>query len=201
MIVAGLTGGIATGKSTVSNFLAEAGAQIVDADRIAREAVAGGTETWTRVVDHFGSGVLLPGGEIDRKRLGEIIFSDPAQKASLDKIVHPVVLRECARKLEEIRHRSADAVAVMDVPLLIETGMHEGLDEIILVYVPAAIQLTRLMKRDGIGRTEALARIDSQMPIEKKKRWATFLIDNSGSMAATRRQSLAVYEALRTRAG
>jgi dephospho-CoA kinase len=200
MIVAGLTGGIASGKSTVAGFLAEAGAQIVDADKIAREAAAVGTETWSRIVAHFGDGVLLNGGEIDRRRLGQIIFNDPVHKAHLNRIVHPVVMRESARQLERIRQRFPHAVAVMDVPLLIETGMHEGLTEIILVYVPEVLQLARLMKRDAIDRVEALARIRSQMPIEEKKRYATLLIDNSGSPAETRKRSLEVYEVLRGRA-
>jgi dephospho-CoA kinase len=201
MVVAGLTGGIATGKSTVSRFLAEAGAQIVDADRLAREAVIRGTEAWARIVAHFGRKVLQPGGEIDRKRLGEIIFNDPLQQARLNQIVHPVVRRESARKIEEIRVRRPEAVIVMDVPLLIEVGLHGGLAEIIVVYVPAALQLTRLMARDGIDRAAALARIRSQMPIEEKKRYATLLIDNSGSLAATRRRSLEVYDVLRRQAG
>lgn len=200
MVVAGLTGGIATGKSTVSRFLAEAGAQIVDADRLARDAVIRGTEAWARIVAHFGRKILQPGGEIDRKRLGEIIFNDPLQQARLNQIVHPVVRRESARKIEEIRGRWPEAVIVMDVPLLIEVGLHGGLAEIIVVYVPEALQLTRLMARDGIDRAAALARIRSQMPIEEKKRYATLLIDNSGSLAATRRRSLEVYHVLRRQA-
>lgn len=200
MLVAGLTGGIATGKSTVSGFLAEAGARIVDADQLAREAVVRGTEAWAQIVAHFGKKILQPGGQIDRKRLGDIIFNDPLQQARLNQIVHPVVRRESARIIEQIRGRWPDAVVVMDVPLLIETGLHGGLAEIIVVYVPEALQIVRLMARDRIDRAAALARIRSQMPIEEKKRYATLLIDNSGSPAATRQRSLEVYDILQQRA-
>lgn len=200
MLVAGLTGGIATGKSTVSGFLAEAGARIVDADRLAREAVVRGTEAWAQIVAHFGKKILQPGGQIDRKRLGDIIFNDPLQQARLNQIVHPVVRRESARIIEQIRGCWPDAVVVMDVPLLIETGLHGGLAEIIVVYVPEALQIVRLMARDRIDRAAALARIRSQMPIEEKKRYATLLIDNSGSPAATRQRSLEVYDILQQRA-
>ena len=197
MIVAGLTGGIATGKSTVSAFLAEAGAEIVDADKIARLVVAKGNPAWEQVVAHFGKSVLRPDGEIDRKRLADIIFNDRLQRDRLNGIVHPFVIDESARQLDRIVERSPDAVAILDVPLLIESGMHEGLAEIIVVYIPESLQVERLMQRDGISRTEALARIRSQMPIEEKRRFATLLIDNSGPLEVTRAKSAEVYERLK----
>lgn len=200
MLVVGLTGGIATGKSTVSAFFAEAGAEIVDADKIAHAAVTREQPAWARVVAHFGKEVLLPDGEIDRKRLGEIIFNNPAQKERLNAIVHPVVTEETARQLDLIARRSPHAVTILDVPLLIEAGMHEGLADIIVVYIPEALQVTRLMIRDGIARAAALARVRSQMPIEEKRRYATLLIDNSGPLGVTRERSLEVYRCLKARA-
>lgn len=200
MIVAGLTGGIASGKSTVSAFLSEAGAAIVDADKIARDAVTRGRPAWKAVVEHFGKAMLRPDGEIDRKRLGDIIFNDPEQKERLNQIVHPEVILETARQLGRIRGQSPEAVAVLDVPLLIEARMHEELDEIIVVYIPQTLQVQRLMKRDNIDRVDALARIRSQMSIEEKKGYATLLVDNSGPLSATRKRSMEIYCHLKARA-
>ena len=197
MIVAGLTGGIASGKSTVSAFLSDAGAKIVDADNIAREAVDRGKPAWEAIAAHFGREVLLADGRIDRKRLGDIVFNDPRQKERLDAIVHPEVMAEVARQLQQVRDQSPEAVVILDVPLLIETRMHEGMAEIIVVYIPETLQVARLMKRDGLGRKDALARIRSQMPIEEKKAYATLLIDNSGSLQVTEKQCLEIYRHLK----
>ena len=200
MIVAGLTGGIGTGKSTVAAVFAEAGAVIIDADEIARDVVAKGRPAWCRIVAHFGRSVLLPDGGIDRKKLGAIIFNDARQKAHLDRIVHPHVMAETEQQLIEIERVQPQAVVILDVPLLIEAGMDRGLDDVIVVYTPEAVQLKRLMRRDRLTAAEGLSRIRSQMPIEEKKMRATVVIDNSSSPAVTRKRVLTVFADLRRRA-
>ena len=201
MIIAGLTGGIASGKSTVSKYLADAGARIVDADQIAREVVRKGKRAYDEIVASFGTRILLPDGEIDRERLGDIIFNVPEEKERLDAIVHPRVFERSTELIVAIGEQSPDAVVVLDIPLLLEAGMERDFAEVIVVYVPEALQLERLMKRDGIEQKAAMARIRSQMPIEEKRRRATLVIDNSGSLAACRDQALAVYEHLKQHSG
>ena len=197
MVIAGLTGGIASGKSTVSAFLKDAGAIIVDADKIAREAVRKGLPAWLGIVNTFGQSILLPDGEINRILLGDIIFNDPAQKQVLNQIVHPWVFAETATRLTEIEIKNLNAVVILDVPLLIESGMDTGLSDIIVVYVPEQVQFQRLMTRDALTQKQALARIRSQLSIEEKKKRATIVIDNSNSLENTRSISLTVYQHLK----
>jgi dephospho-CoA kinase len=199
MIVAGLTGGIGTGKSTVAAVFAEAGAVIIDADEIARNVVAKGRPAWCRIVAHFGRDILLPDGDIDRKKLGAIIFNDAQQKAHLDRIVHPHVIAETEQRLKEIERVQPQAVVILDVPLLIEAGMDRDLDEVIVVYTPEAVQLKRVMRRDRLTAAEGLSRIRSQMPIEEKKMRATVVIDNNASPAITRKRVLEVFADLQQR--
>jgi dephospho-CoA kinase len=197
VIVAGLTGGIATGKSTVSHFLSDAGARIIDADKIAREVVAQGTPAYDEIRDYFGEQILMPNGDIDRERLGDIIFNDSDKKKRLDAIVHPRVVERSAAMIAEIAAKEPDAVVILDVPLLLEANMDRNLAEVIVVYVPEALQLQRLMARDGIDEKAAMARIRAQMPIEEKRKRATCVIDNSGSRAACRQQAIELLDLLR----
>jgi dephospho-CoA kinase len=197
LVIAGLTGGIASGKSTVSTFLEDAGAIIVDADKIAREVVRNNRPAWREIVRAFGQSILLPDGEINRILLGEIIFNDPAQKQVLNRIVHPVVIAETATRLVEIEINQPGELVILDVPLLIESGMDTGLSDIIVVYVPESVQIQRLMIRDALTQAQARARIRSQMPIEEKKKRATIVIDNSGNREDTRSISLTVYQRLK----
>jgi dephospho-CoA kinase len=192
LIIAGLTGGIASGKSTVSYFLREAGAVIIDADAIARDVVKNGLPAWREIVRAFGKEVLLPDGEIDRARLGGIIFGDSSKKEILNGIVHPHVIDKTAELIEEAKKTSPEAIVILDVPLLIEAGMDKGLDAVILVYAPEELQLKRLAERDGLSHEDALLRVRSQMPIEKKKDFATIIIDNSGSLENTKKNALEV---------
>lgn len=196
MIIAGLTGGIASGKSTVSGLLAEAGARIIDADSIAREVVEPGTPAYDELIAFFGRGILLADGEIDRKRLGDIIFNDSAKKAHLNAIIHPRVYRRTEEMIAGIASQSPDVVVILDIPLLLEARMKRHLAEVIVVYVPEHLQLQRLMARDRIDAKAALARIHSQMPIEEKRHLATIVIDNSGTLADTRSQAQAVFHHL-----
>ena len=200
MITVGLTGGIATGKSTVAQILKQAGARVIDADRIAREVVKAGRPAWQEIVDHFGKKGLLPGGQIDREGLGDIIFNHADQKTVLNRIVHPRVFEAMGAEIDHIAETAPGCVVIVDIPLLFETGRHRDLAEIIVVYVPESVQLRRLMARDGLSRRNALARIRSQMPIEEKKKHASLIIDNSGDQEATRRQTLEIYRHLVRRA-
>jgi dephospho-CoA kinase len=197
LIIAGLTGGIATGKSTVSSILRKAGAVLIDADAIARDVVKKDLPAWHEIVRIFGKEVLLPDGEIDRTRLGGIIFRDSSKKETLNKIVHPHVIQKVAELIEEIGEKATDYIVILDVPLLIEAGMDKGLEEVILVYTPEQIQIKRLIERDGISDEDALLRVRSQMPIEKKREFATFIIDNSGPIEATKKRALEVFNYLR----
>lgn len=197
MKVIGLTGGIATGKSTVSEILENAGAVIVDADRIAREAVRKGLPAHREIVAHFGKAILLPDGEINRNALGDIIFNTPDKKQLLNKIVHPHVRKETHRQLQQIESTDPNAIVILDIPLLFEAEMDRDLSEVIVVYAPEHVQIKRLMKRDRLTQTAARARICSQMPIEEKKRRATIVIDNSGTRKNTRKQTLEIFNRLK----
>ena len=200
MVIAGLTGGIATGKSTVSEILATAGAIVIDADQIARDLVKKEFPAWNKIVSHFGPNVLQPNGEINRSALGDIIFNDPDKKEILNRIVHPYVRKEQDMQLEKIKKNQPDAVVILDVPLLVEAGWDKGLSEVIVVYAPEHIQLKRLIQRDRLSEAEALSRIRSQMPIEEKKTRASIVIDNSGTKAMTRKSTVKVYRYLKKKA-
>jgi len=200
MLVVGLTGGIATGKSTVSDMLRNAGATIIDADEIARLVVQRDKPAYQQIVDAFGRDVLLPDGDIDRQKLGAIVFHDSAKKEALNCIVHPRVIAEIEERLQRIEAARPQTIAILDVPLLIEARMHENLTDIIVVYAPEEVQLRRLMTRNRFSREEALARIRAQMSIETKKKFATILIDNSGSIEHTRAQTRKAFTYLKSKA-
>ncbi|MBI5896868.1 MAG: dephospho-CoA kinase [Desulfobacterales bacterium] len=200
MIVAGLTGGIATGKSTVAEILRKAGAVIIDADRIARQVVAPGLPAWQEIRDRFGDNILQPDGGIDRAALGAIVFNDSELRRRLEDIIHPRVGAEIAAQMQRAAQEQPDAVVIMDIPLLFETSRTQGLAEIIVVFTPEPIQRQRLMARDQLSLEAAEARIRSQMPVAEKVRRATLTIDNSGSPAETERQTLAVLQRLTQRA-
>jgi dephospho-CoA kinase len=199
LIIAGLTGGIATGKSTVSSFLKEAGAVIIDADAIARDIVKKNLPAWHEIVGVFGQDILLPDGEIDRARLGGIIFGDSSKKEILNAIVHPRVIRKITEHIDKMQKESPGSIVIIDVPLLIEAGMDKGLDEVILVYTPEEIQIKRLVERDKISDGEALLKIRSQMPIEKKREFSTIIIDNSGTIEITKKRAFDVLKRLKKR--
>lgn len=169
----------------------------MDADKIAREVVKKGLPAWIEIVNTFGQSILLPDGEINRILLGDIIFNDPAQKQVLNQIVHPWVFAKTATRLTEIEKKKLNAVVILDVPLLIESGMDTGLSDIIVVYIPEQVQFQRLMTRDALTQKQALARIRSQLSIEEKKKRATIVIDNSNSRENTRSISLTVYQHLK----
>ncbi|MWV44001.1 dephospho-CoA kinase [Paenibacillus sp. HJL G12] len=184
----GLTGGIATGKSTVSALLVNKGALLVDADVIAREVMLPGHPVLSAVTDHFGQAVLLADGTLDRKKLGEIVFHDPTQRQALNDITHPAIRREIRMQMESLEREYPDKLVVVDIPLLFESGLEAMFERVMMVYAPKATQLERLMKRNRLSRDEASARIRSQMDIEEKKQRADIVIDNSGDAEQTKRQ-------------
>lgn len=184
--VIGLTGGIASGKSTVARFLAEQGAVVIDADLLSREAVGPGSGALERIVAAFGEEMLLPDGGLDRKRLGSLVFADPAKRTLLEGIVHPEVRRLAEERIAGLAAQGHRVVFYM-APLLIEAGASERVDEVWVVTVRPEIQLERLMRRDGIGREEAGRIIASQMPLAEKERHGRVVIDNSGTPEETRR--------------
>ncbi|MCT2194079.1 dephospho-CoA kinase [Paenibacillus sp. MB22_1] len=184
----GLTGGIATGKSTVSRLLAERGAAIIDADVIAREIMEPGHPVLAAVSERFGPGVLHPDGTLNRKKLGEIVFSNPEERKALEALTHPAIRAEMKRRMEELEAADPHRLVVADIPLLYESGLDPLYDQIMVVYVPREVQLTRLMLRDGLSKEAAEQRISAQMDIEIKKERADILIDNSGGLEETKRQ-------------
>ncbi|QTA79563.1 Dephospho-CoA kinase [Desulfonema limicola] len=196
MIIAGLTGGIASGKSTVSGFFKDAGAFIIDADKIAHALVKKDRPAWQKIVKYFGKDVLLPDGEINREFLGNIIFNNPEEKQKLNNIVHPLVFMEMEKQVKKIKKNTRDAVIIQDIPLLFEAGYHKDISPVILVYVPEYTQLQRLMKRNNLSESDAKSRIYSQIPIEEKKILADIIIDNSKTIADTGEKTLGVYNYL-----
>lgn len=193
--IVGLTGGIASGKSTVSEILRQLGACIIDADVIARDIVMPDQPAWKSIVQHFGPEIILPDKSLNRPKLAEIIFNNPEQKAVLDNITHPLILSQMQQKTREAAQNNPPLL-VWDVPLLFETGFDKYTDVSILVYVPFQIQLQRLMARNNLNENEALARINSQMPLQKKQELATITINNSGSLAQTQETVKSVFREL-----
>jgi dephospho-CoA kinase len=177
MLRIGLTGGIGSGKSTVSALLVERGAVLVDADVLAREVVAPGTPGLAAVVEAFGEGVLTPGGELDRPALAAVVFADPAQRARLDGVVHPLVR---ARAAELVAQAPQDAVVVQDVPLLVETGQAGSYDLVVVVQASLPVRLARLVQR-GMTEEDARARIAGQATDEQRAAVADVLLHNDGT--------------------
>ncbi|USK79027.1 dephospho-CoA kinase [Peribacillus frigoritolerans] len=189
--IIGITGGIASGKSTVSLYLQELGFTIVDADLASRAVVEPGEEAYHQVVEAFGEDILLTDGNIDRIKLGSIIFNDQEKRLLLNGIVHPAV-RNWMRVKTEAALSSGEETVFMDIPLLFESKLTFMVDKTLLIYVDEQVQLERLMNRNGLSETEALARINSQMPLADKKALADAVIDNNGDINETKRQVKAI---------
>lgn len=179
MRVVGLTGGIASGKSTFAGMLRARGAAVVDADALARAVVARGSPTLARIADAFGPAALLPDGALDRTWMARRIFGDVEARRRLEAITHPAI-RD--RMSEEVARLAAEghALAFYDVPLLYEVGLDASLDCVVVVWTPRAVQLERLVLRDGLTRTEAEARVSVQLPIDEKASRADFVVENVG---------------------
>jgi dephospho-CoA kinase len=189
----GLTGGVGAGKSTAARALADLGAVVVDADALAREVVATGTPGLAAVVAEFGPDILAPDGSLDRSRLGQLVFSDPARRKALEAIVHPLVRRR-AGELEAAA--PAGALVVHDIPLLAETGQDGSFDAVLVVDVPVEVQVERLVRARGWSADEAAARIAAQAAREDRLAVATHVLDNSGTPEDLRRHVAEVFEEL-----
>lgn len=179
----GLTGGIATGKSTVSTMLLARGAVIIDADLIAREVMQAGHVVLQQVVAAFGKEILLADGSLDRKKLGRIVFGNEIARKKLNDITHPAIRSEIKERQAQYQTQYPDQLIVSDIPLLYELQMEEMFDAVMVVYIPRQIQIQRLMDRDGLLQNEAEKRLAAQMDIEMKKERADILIDNSLGLA------------------
>lgn len=192
MRVVGLTGGIASGKSTVSAMFRDLGAPVIDADQVARDVVEPGTPGLEEVARRF-AGVVDASGQLDRVALGQRIFADPAERRALEAIVHPRIREEVARRTEALA-RAGARVVLYDAALLIENGLHRGMDGVILVAVPEAVQRARLAARDGLDEAAISARLAAQLPLADKRAHATWVVDNGGSLDETRAQVRRIWE-------
>jgi len=190
-MIIGLTGGIASGKSTVSRLLDSLGAIIIDADKIAREVVEPGEKTWHRLKEAFGQDIFYDDGKLNRPKLGEIIFSDGQAREKLNSIIHPAI-RARMVEMRDQAVREGEELVVLDIPLLFESKLEYMVEKILVVYVPEEIQLQRLMSRDGIDRETALKKMKSQMPIEQKRILGDACINNSGTIEETKAQLLKI---------
>lgn len=203
--IVGLTGGIATGKSTVASYLSELGARVIDADAISRDVTAPGTPGSASVLGRFGPSVQDESGHIDRKALGRLVFRDPEARRRLEGIVHPLVMDEIRAELREMNdardgaHVGKPRVVFLDIPLLYEVGADLLADEVWVVATDRHTQIERIMARDRLSCEEAKQRIDSQMPLEEKKTRATEVIENSGPIAETQARVRFLWDCIRRR--
>ena len=195
MIIAGVTGTIGTGKSTVAQMLAELGAFVIDHDKLSREVVEPGKPAWQAIADFFGSAVLKADRSINRQALAGIVFSDPTKLQKLNSIVHPAVLEEDRSLVEERRQLDPGGLIIKDVPLLLEAGpeiAHLLVDKIVVVFASPEVQFKRLIAR-GIPEEDARNRIRTQLPVSEKTVFADFVVNNDGTLQETRRQVNDIY--------
>jgi len=193
-LLVGLTGGIATGKSTVSEILARLGAVLVDADQLAREVVAPGEPALADVVREFGD-VLRPDGTLDRKKLAAIVFADPSRRSRLEAILHPAIRARFDARLDALTREGFEGIVVFDAPVMIESGGYKNMDRLIVVVTDEVIQRARLVARDA-DAADGERRIASQMPLAEKAKLADYVIDNTGDRAATEARTREVHAAL-----
>ncbi len=197
MLIVGLTGGVASGKTTVSRVLKEEGAYILDADQMARELVQPHTPAWKKLVKALGKDILREDGSVHRKKLADKVFTNLRQRKLLNQILHPRIRKEMERRAKEIGQKDPEAVVVIDAALLVELGDHRKMDKLIVVTSTQKKQIERLKERDGISSEEALRIFSSQMPVEDKVKLADFVIPNKGSLQETKKKTREVYKELR----
>ena len=195
-LLVGLTGTIATGKSTVSRMFAHLGARVIDADLLAREVVMPGQPAYARIVEEFGPQVVQEDGSLDRKALGAVVFADAAKRKRLEEITHPAIGARQQRILSVLDEEAFEGVVIWDAALLFEGGGVAKMDRVVVVYADPETERRRLMERDGLSDADARARIASQMPVGEKAKLADHVIDNSGTREDTERQVQTVYGAL-----
>ena len=194
-LLVGLTGGIATGKSTVSKILRELGGVVLDADVLAREVVEPGQPALEAIVREFGPEVLAPDGRLDRKKVAAIVFAAPEKRKQLESLTHPAIRERFLAHLAELEAQGFDGLVFWDAPVMIEAGGHKAMDRLVVVITDAATQLERAVGRDG-DRADVERRIANQMPLAAKAALADHVIDNSGDRAATEARAREVYAAL-----
>jgi len=195
-LLVGLTGGIATGKSTVSELLRQLGCEIIDADRLARDVVEPEQPAWKQIVADFGRGVVNADGTLDRKKLGAIVFADPDRRKRLEAITHPAIRARFQARLDELAAQGFAGIVVFDAPVMIESGNYKNMDRLVVVVTDDATQAARLQERDGTDQAEGRRKIASQMPLAEKAKLADYVIDNSGAREATAAEVRRVFAAL-----
>lgn len=188
MEVIGLTGGIASGKSTVSKILKRLGAVIIDADIVSREIMSKGSFAYNKIVEYFGTDILKENGEIDRKKLGNIVFADKDKLLKLNEITHPIIIEKIKEKIKVEKEKKREKAVILDAALLIEMKMYKMVDEVWLVVVDSKTQIKRIMERDKLSYKDAVNRIKSQMPLEDKMKYADFIINNCKDFNAIEKQ-------------
>jgi dephospho-CoA kinase len=196
MILVGLTGGVATGKSTVAKMFKQCGAIVIDADELAHEVVKPGKPAWREIAGLFGKAVLNQDRSLNRQALGSIVFRNPKKRRQLERIIHPRVAREQVRLTNAIARKHPKAVVIYDVPLLFEAGIDKRVDHTIVVTADRETQISRLKKRNGLSRAEAIQRIKSQMPLSKKIRLADIVINGTRPRQDTVKAIRATYHNL-----
>jgi dephospho-CoA kinase len=196
-ILLGVTGGIASGKTTVARMLEDLGAPIIDFDLLSRVVVEPNKPAWKEIVAYFGEQVLLEDKTLDRKKISQIVFHEPEKRKKLESFIHPRVYHEFARLVKEFTAKDPNAIIQGVVPLLLEANLQHLFHKILLVYIPQEMQAERLMKRDRISREMATNILNAQLPIEEKKGYADFIVDNSGTLEETKRQVKEVWKKLK----
>jgi dephospho-CoA kinase len=200
MVLVGLTGGIATGKSTVSRLFVDCGARLIDADVLAREVVTPRQPALRKIAETFGREMLRPDGTLDRDRLGKVVFGDPKELEKLNVIVHPYVAVAQEQRSREITGKDPHAVIVYDAALLIEAGAHTRMDKVIVVTADEQTQLARLKARDHLSTEEAKRRIAAQMPLAEKAKVADYVIDGTLPLEQLRKEIQRIYDELKRQA-
>jgi len=195
-LLVGLTGGIATGKSTVSELLRQLGCEIIDADRLARDVVEPEQPAWKQIVADFGRGVVNADGTLDRKKLGAIVFADPDRRKRLEAITHPSIRARFQTRLDELAAQGFAGIVVFDAPVMIESGGYRNMDRLVVVVTDEATQASRLRTRDGTDDAEGRRKVASQMPLAEKAKLADYVIDNSGDRETTAAEVRRVFAAL-----
>jgi dephospho-CoA kinase len=196
MLVVGLTGGIASGKTTVARMLKEMGARIIDADAVGREVMVPHTRCWQQVVKGFGEAVVRTDGAIDRKKLAAQIFKHPEKRMLLNRIVHPRIRTRIRELIRRIGREDPAALVIVDAALLVETGMYKDYDKLVVVAADEDVQLARLMRRNRLSSSDARSRLRAQFPLERKIRVADYVISNQASLRHTRSQTRALVQEL-----
>ena len=197
MLIVGLTGGIGSGKSTVAGMFEDEGAHVIDFDHLARLVVEPDKPAWRDIIDYFGPEIMSSDRTLNRSALAEIVFSDNKSRKALEGFTHPRIFKERDALIKAIKRKDPFSIVIIDFPLLFELDLNKRFDKVILVYVPRAVQLGRLIKRDGIVKKGVEKRLDAQLPIEEKRSLSDYIIDNEGSLNDTRDQVRKVIHELR----